>query len=241
MSRSLSTRVPAFAAALIVLATLEPLMAAEPDPRLPRTVSVSAVGAAQAEPDAAAIQTGVTSEADTAREALNRTNAAMAKVIEGLKAAGIKPADIQTIAVQLNPRYKPNKGGQAPEIGGYTASNQVRIHVLDLKRLGELLDLAITLGANQMGGISFEVSTAEMLRDTARTAAMANARRRAELYATAAGATLGQVVTISESIALAGLRPAGLARGMAMSAEAVPVEGGSQRLEATVHVTWELK
>ena len=240
MSKASLFRALAIVGALTLAAAKEPLMAAEPETKLARTVSVSASGSAQAEPDAAVIQTGATSEADTAREALTRTNAAMAKVIEGLKAAGVAAADIQTSSIQLNPRYKANKTGQAPEIGGYTASNQVRIWVRDLKRLGELLDLAITLGANQMGGISFDVSAAETLRDAARKAAMVNARRRAELYATSAGATLGQVVTISESFAMAGPRPMALARG-AMSADAVPVEAGTQRLDATVHVTWELK
>ena len=69
---------------------------------------------------------------------------------------------------------------------------------------------------------------------------MVNARRRAELYATAASASLGQVLTISEDVRMAGPRPVTMAR-MAASADAVPVETGSMKLDATVHVTWSLK
>ena len=83
-------------------------------------------------------------------------------------------------------------------MSGYTVSNQVRITVRDVKRLGEILDQAISLGANQMHGIAFEVSTAETLKDDARKPAMQNARRRAEFYATAAGAQLGPVLRIAE-------------------------------------------
>ncbi len=228
------------AALALALVLKETAMAADPAAQLARSVSVSASGAASAEPDAAAFQTGVVTEAATAREALSANSAAVGKIIDGLKVAGVAAKDIQTSALHINPRYQQNKGEGAQRIAGYTAQNQVRVAVRDLKRLGELLDLAIGLGANQMHGITFEVSAAETLRDEARKAAMVNARRRAELYAAAAGASLGQVVTISESIAMSGPRPMAVMRS-SMAAESVPVEAGSQRLEATVHVTWELK
>ena len=94
-------------------------------------------------------------------------------------------------------------------------------------------------GANQMNGLSFEVSKAETLKDDARKEAVANARRRAELIATAAGAALGEVQTISEDTSDYQPRPMAYAR--AAMAEAVPVERGTATLEARVTVTWTLK
>ena len=85
-------------------------------------------------------------------------------------------------------------------ISGYRVVNQVRLTVREVKRLGEMLDQAIALGANQVNGISFDVANAETLKDEARKQAMVNAKRRAELYATAAGAQLGQVLRISEDV-----------------------------------------
>ena len=111
----------------------------------------------------------------------------------------------------------------------------------DIKKLGELLDTAISLGATQVNGISFDVSAAETLRDEARKAAMVNARRRAELYAMAAAASLGQVITISETVQASGPR---LLQAGAMSRSAgapVPVEAGEMQLDTTVYVTWSLK
>ena len=64
-----------------------------------------------------------------------------------------------------------------------------------------MLDTLVTLGANQMNGLSFEVSKAETLKDEARKEAIANALRRAKLYAAAAGAEVGEVVSISEDTA----------------------------------------
>lgn len=206
-----------------------------------RTVSVSAQGRASAVPDRASISTGVQTEADTAREAMSRNTAAMTKLIDGLKALGIAPKDIQTTAIQINPRYANARDGKPPSINGYTALNQVRIVIADIKKIGDVLDGALTLGANQLGGIAFEVSTAETLKDEARKAAMVNARRRAELYATAAGVTLGAVLAISEDVRMG---DPGLFQGRARTmsaAAAVPVEAGAIDLEATVHVTWALK
>jgi uncharacterized protein len=220
-----------------VLCAAGVVMAAEPDRQHDRTVSVSATGSVAAEPDLATISTGVVSEADTAREALSRNTATMAKVIEGLKALGISAQDIRTTAVNVEPRYRSTKD-QAPAIVGYQVVNQVRITARDLKRLGEVLDQIVSLGVNQVGGIAFEVSKAEELRDEARKAAMANALRRARLYASSAGAEIGPVVTISEDAPAPGPRP--MAR-TSLAAGDVPIEPGTQRLEVKIHVTWALR
>ena len=165
-------------------------MAAD-DGKLERTVSVSATGTVAAEPDIAYISTGVVTEADTAKDAIGRNSTVMAKVIDGLKGAGLASRDIQTSTLNVEPRYTQARDGRPPTINGYRVVNQVRLTVRDIKRLGEVLDQAITLGANQVSGISFDVGNAETLKDEARKQAMANAKRRAELYATAAGAQLG--------------------------------------------------
>ncbi len=205
-----------------------------------RTVSVSASGTVSAAPDIAYISTGVASEAATAREALDANTKAMGTLIAGLKALAIDAKDIQTSNINVEPRHQHFKDGRPPAIVGYRVVNQVRITQRNIARLGETLDRSITLGANQLGGIGFEVSGAEQLKDEARTRAMANALRRAKLYATAAGATVDRVLTISETVANhPGPRPFTGAR-MAM-AEAVPVEAGEQSLQVTIHVTWALK
>src|SRR5262249_21616755 len=111
----------------------------------------------------------------------------------------IAAKDIQTTAVIMEPRYTQTKDGRPPTLAGFRLVNRVHLTVREVKRLGEILDGAIGLGANQVNGIGFDVSNAETLMDDARRQAIANARRRAELYAAAAGAQLGSVLTISET------------------------------------------
>lgn len=206
--------------------------------KMERTITVAATGAVDVEPDIATISTGVMSEAPTAREALTKNTEAMKKVVDGLKAKGIDARDIQTTQFQIDPTYQTAKDGSAPKIVGYRVNNSVSLIVRDIGKLGEIIDAVVTLGANQAGHIGFEASKAETLRDEARKLAIANALRRAKLYAEAAGASVGQVLTISEGVVNAAPMPMGR---VAMSAKAVPIERGTERLEVSVQVTWALQ
>ena len=206
-----------------------------------RRISVQASATVSAEPDLALISTGVVSEADTAREALDRNTLAMRRLIDGLKSAGLEARDIQTTSFNVEPRYEQPKSYDqpaAPKIVGYRVHNQVQITARDVGRLGEVLDRAVTLGANQIGGIQFEVSKAETLKDDARREAMANALRRAQLLTAAAGVQLGNVIRIEEQIDQHG--PSPMPYRMT-KADAVPIERGTATLQATVNVTWELQ
>jgi uncharacterized protein len=234
-------RIVMSAAALIaatILTGAGSAMAAEDNRSAERYVSVSAAGDAATEPDIAYIATGVIVEAETAKDGLARNSVVMAKLIDGLKTLGIAHKDIQTISVSVQPRYVQAKDGHPTTLSGYRVVNQVRLTVRDIKRLGEMLDAAVALGANQISSVAFDVSNAETLKDEARKQAMVNAKRRAELYATAAGAELGNVLTISEDVNV-GPRPMAMARSAV--AGAVPIEAGTRTLTVEVHVTYGLR
>lgn len=209
------------------------------DKPMDRLITVSATGYAFAEPDRARISSGVTAEAATAREALSANSETMKAVVAGLKESGIDAKDIQTSTFNVEPRYTHPRDGTPPVVDGYRVSNQVEILVRDLPSLGGLLDKLVTLGANQVHSLSFEVSQADTLKDTARKDAVANARRRAELLAEAAGADVGEVMTIVEEVRFDGPRP--MAMRASIAKEAVPIESGTATLEANVTVTWRLK
>lgn len=206
-----------------------------------RTITVTATGRVVAEPDLARITAGVVTEAETAREALSRNGESMRKLIAGLKSMGIDAKDIATSALQVEPRYTNPREGQPPRVNGYRVINQVSLVQRNLSRLGEVLDQLVLLGANQMSGLAFEVSKAETLKDEARKDALANALRRAQLYAAAARAEVGHVLTISEDTPHLVPPHRGVAMGRATMTSAVPVESGTQELEAGVTVTWALR
>jgi uncharacterized protein YggE len=227
-----------FAAAALLISLTSPLRAE--DKPMDRLITVSATGYAYAEPDRARVSSGVASEAETARAALTANTEKMKQVVAGLKEAGIDAKDIQTSNFSVEPRYTNPQDGTPSKIDGYRVSNQVTILVRDVSAIGTLLDKLASVGANQIYGLTFEVSKAETLKDDARKEAVANARRRAELLATAAGAEVGEVVSIAEDLQFTGPRPMAMARA-SMKADFVPVEAGTETLEARVTVTWKLK
>jgi uncharacterized protein YggE len=158
----------------------------------------------------------------------------MTAVLTAIKDAGIADRDIQTSRLSLQPQYDPNKSGTA-RLTGFQATNQVTVRIRDIDKLPTVLDRAIGAGANEMSGIEFVVSEQSKLLDQARDDAITDARRKAELYAKAAGAKLGRVVSITEEGSSPPPRPM-----QAMRAGAVPVAPGEQTLRAVVTVSYEL-
>ena len=187
--------------ALIALASsvlpLAPL-AAGADEAPKRSISLTATGAIRTSPDKVDITTGVTSQAPTAKEALAKNSSSMTEVIAALKAEGLDPKDIQTTNFTVQPLYEERKDGRSPNIVGYQVTNSVHLTVHDIGKLGQILDKVVTLGANDVNSIEFGVAEPEALKDEARKLAMRNAIANAKLYAEAAGARLGKVLTISE-------------------------------------------
>jgi uncharacterized protein YggE len=201
------------------------------------TISVSGEAQVSAPPDLAQIDGGVTTEAKTAREASEANNTTMGKVLLALKGAGIDEKDFQTSRLSLQPQYAPNRNGPNA-IVGYQASNRVTIKLRDVTKVASTIDTLVGAGANSIGGISFMVSAASKLLDDAREQAIADARRKAEIYARAAGVTLGSPVSISEEGAPGPMPFRKMAAGMAAS---TPVAQGEETLQVTVSVVWAIK
>jgi uncharacterized protein YggE len=204
----------------------------------PAMISVTGEATVSAAPDLAQIEAGVTSEAKTAREASEANNAAMGKVLLALKGAGIAEKDFQTSRLSLQPQSAPNRPGGPSAIVGYRAGNRVTIRLRDVTKLANVIDTLVGAGANDIGGINFMVSNASKLLDEAREQALADARRKAEIYAKAAGVTLGAPLSISEEGSPGPMPYRKMAVGMAAAA---PVAQGEETLQVTVSVSWAIK
>ena len=221
-----------------VLRVLSVLLAATlmltPAHAMEKLVTVTGEATVAVAPDAAVIRIGVTSQDKTAREASEANAKQMTAVLAAIKDTGIADRDIQTSRLSLQPQYDANKSGNA-RLTGFQASNQVTVRIRDIDKLATVLDRAIASGANEMSGIEFVISEQSKMLDQARDDAIADARRKAELYAKAAAARIGNVVSISEE------GPAPQPRPMqAMRAGAVPIAPGEQTLRAIVTVSYEL-
>ena len=203
----------------------------------PSVISVTGEATVSVPPDQAQIDGGVTSEAKTAREASDANNTAMGKVLLALKGAGIEEKDVQTSRLSLQPQSAPNRPGPSA-IVSYRASNRVTVRLRDVTKVANVIDTLVGAGANEIGGINFVVTQASKLLDEAREQAIADARRKAEIYAKAAGVTLGAPLSIAEQGSPGPIPFRKMAVGMAAS---TPVAQGEETLAVTVSVSWAIK
>ncbi len=202
--------------------------------------SVSVLGEATvtAMPDLAVLTAGVTSEAKTPREASEANARAMSAVIAAAREAGVAEKDIRTARYSITPVHAQRRDA-APQVTGYRVSNQVEAKLRELGKVGEVLDALVTAGATNVGNVEFMIAEPAKLLDHARRAAFEDARRKAELYAKAAGAQLGRTVSISEDADLGG-RPVPMRAGLAAAAPTTPIALGEERLRVHVSVSFEL-
>lgn len=233
------TRNTIAAAGLALLPLVAAAIPAEAQ-RMGRTIVVEGSGMATAAPDMATVTAGVETAAETAADALRANGEAMRRVFERLEAAGIDRRDIATTSFDVDPRYADRRsaGDQAPRIVGYRVSNDVVVRVRQLDSLGTLLDALVSAGANRIGSIAFGLADPDELEDEARRAAVADATRKARLYAEAAGVDLGPLLRIDDTSWRGGPVPRPDMR--ALAAEAVPIAEGERAVTAGVRMVWRI-
>ena len=200
-------------------------------------IVVTSEGRIMKAPDMATVSAGVTTEAETAAQALADNSKSMDEVFALLKSAGIAEEDIQTSNLSINPVWNNTDSSVSmPKIGGYQATNMVTVQVRDLPKLGSVLDSVVSSGANQLNSLTFGLSDPAPAMDDARKMAVDEATRRAKLLASAAGVTVGPVLSITEGSGQQDPFPPMYRMEMAKSD--VPVAGGQVSSSVTVTVTF---
>ena len=204
-------------------------------------LDVSAIGEATRVPDLAIISAGVQTLQPTATAAIEENAVRMERVRAALKRAGIVDRDIQTASISLNPEYRYVEN-QSPVLTGYRASNNVSVKFRDLKRSGAILDALVREGANQLNGPSLTIDRPEEAYDEARIKAIAAGQRRAELYAKALGKRVIRLLSVSESGSMVpSPMPMAYARDAAMAVSKSEISAGTQDLQVTVSMSFELQ
>jgi uncharacterized protein YggE len=194
-------------------------------------ITVLGSGSANVVPNRASFAFGTVSQAATANAALAASSQSVTRVIAALKRVGVAQADIQTADVSLSPRTNDN----GDEIVGYTASNTVTATIRKIGDAGDVVDAAVGAGANQVSGPNLLAADQDAAYRNALEGAVADARAKAEALATASSSTLGKITAIVEG---GGAIPTPLATGAKDSS--VAIEPGTQKIEATVSVTFAL-
>jgi uncharacterized protein YggE len=194
-------------------------------------ITVTGDGTVDATPDRASFDFGVTTQASTAAEALSRNASEALAIVDALKKVGVGASDIQTTQVSLWPQTS----SAGTQITGYQASNSVHVTAA-LGKSGELVDAAVGAGSNNVDGPNLDTTDKSSLYAQALKRAAEAAKTKAQAIADAEGLTLGAVVKVREG---SNATPVPIfAAEKAATGAAVPIEAGTQQIQASVTVTY---
>jgi uncharacterized protein len=205
-------------------------------------VVVSGEGVVKAAPDQAWATFAVESRSKNPKEAQTQNAKAMTNVQERLVASGVPKDAIRTLSYDLQLESDWVNGRQVPR--GYVARNTIEVRLDDITRVGEVIDIAITSGANSVRGVRFDLKQRESLEREALKRAAADARGRAEAAAAGAGAAIGRVLRVEESGGSAPGPPMPMMREAMAVQDAgapTPVVAGEIEIRSRVVLTATLK
>lgn len=210
-----------------------------------RSITVQGQGKASGAPDVAHINIGVETTGTSAQEALNSNRLQMTALLSKLTEMGIAEKDLQTsnfsiYAERTQPGQLKSDGvSTGNEIITYHVSNMVNVTVRDLAKLGDVLDQAVSAGANNVYGVSFEVSDPSTLEAEARSKAIADAKARATDLAKLSDVSVGDVLQVSEVGGVSG--PVYAKASMDSLGGGTPIQPGELEVSLSVQVTYAIK
>ncbi len=226
----------AFAVAVVFFSAVAAAQAQQPQSLPEARVVVIGEGSVSVPPDYAQARAGATTRAKTAREAADANSKLMTAITAALTNAGIAPKDIQTERFSVQPVYTAPQPGVEQKLTGFAVSNQVVVKIRAIDKVGDILDRLLAAGATDLGTVQFLHSDPSKMLDAARDAALADARRKAELYAHAANLKLGAVAWITEDSGYAPPLPMVAMRAAGAVGAAPPISAGEDILHARITV-----
>lgn len=203
------------------------------------TFDATGEGTAIARPDIASVSVGIQAQAQTVKNVQDQINSVINKVSEGLKQIGVDSKDIQTRNYSINPSY--DYSGGSPRITGYSANTTLSVKVRDLDNINNVIDTATANGANQVGGVSFDIEDKTKAENEAREKAVEQAKKKAEAAAKIAGFKLGRIMNYAENQPGGG-RPIPILMEAAKAVGApTQVEPGTSEITITVTLSYEIQ
>jgi len=203
------------------------------------TISVTGEGIMYTKPDIAMVSLSVVSEGKRVVDVQNENSGKTNKVIKFLKESGIEEKDIKTTGYNLYPTY--DYETRTPQIVGYSITQTVEVKVRDLGKVGDILEGAVTNGANQISSLYFKVDKDEEFKEQARKLAIEDAKDKAEKLASQLGVNLIKISGYSEGGVSPIYRDLKFAEGMGIGGGGTPqIQIGESEIIIDVTLTYEI-
>ena len=220
---------------LMILFLFQPASFAQAAENQVHTISIDASSTSTTAPDQATLVIGITNHADTAQEA-QQANAEIASTITtNLHNLGLSSEQIKTRNYNFHPTYN-NQQNHENELTGYTVDNTVYVTLNDVTAVGNVIDTALSSGANKINSISFSIRNPNKLKEQALRQAIKDARTKADIIADALGKQIIGIQSVSESGGSYQPRFNELMLAKANISTSTPIEPGTIDVEASVHI-----
>lgn len=214
------------------------------NPEIINQITVSGTAKVTAIPDLAIINLGIINDGSTVAVAQKSVVEKMNKIINSLKSEfKIDSKNIKTENYNVQPKYDWSDGKQ--RIIGYTVSQTIQVKIRDFDKIGDILAKATQLGVNNVSGPNFTIDDLEKIKAEVREEAIKQAKEKANSLAKQIGIKLGKIVNFSEGgdnlpNVVYGMRT--IAKESLKIDSSIPeIEAGSQEIQLTVNLTYEIK
>ena len=208
-------------------------------------IIVRGEGQIRVPPDEATVRIGILRQAPAAQAAQDQANTVANDILSAVTKNGIPGNQIQTSRLTLTPVYAPrgNEPNGTPRVIAYQASNIVAVRLLDLTKIGIVIDAGLHAGANEIQGVQFGLRDEGAASQQALKQAVAEAQRKAETIAEGVHAQLGPPLEIDENGGATIFPRAEFEASPMMRAAAVaptPISAGEVEVRATVTIRYRI-
>ena len=208
-----------------------------------RFVNVTGTGKTTVTPDAVNMDASVSTVANTSAAALAATNKSAATFRQSIISSGVIAKYIKSQNLTVTPYYTYSQQG-ASKITGYQAAQAFIVVIRNAGNAGAILTAAQNAVGNslQVNGVNAYVFDESAAEASARAQAIKIAKAKATSYAELAGAKIGKIITIDESIQNASPQPVAFASMAKTATDAAPaqIDLGQQNVTVTVTTQWSI-
>ena len=151
-----------------------------------RLISVTGTAMTSIDPDLLVVTFGVEIQEETAKQALDTNSKTMNAIVKAIQSTKIVEDEISTSRFNIHPVYEgyedPLTKRWKQELVGYQVTNTITVETSKLDLAADIIDRAVTSGANRVDNISFKLSPEkhEQIKDELIEKAILNAKTKAE-------------------------------------------------------------
>lgn len=198
-------------------------------------IKVFGKGTISVKPDSAEVVVGVITE-NVELETAQQENAKITmQVINSLIEIGVLPKYIKTEGYTIRANYDYVNGKQI--FRGYEVNNSLNINIANINSAGEIIDTAVSNGANTVSGINFIVSDEKKYYYEALSLAVADAQNKAAVIANKLRVNLNATPIQINEKSRENIAPLGAVTFKAAS-YTTPVEAGENQINSEIEAVF---